>query len=75
MPDKLCYICNTFKDVDLFKVKDGYKINNCNDCLKKRSNKNNKKMKKRIQDVSGDCWWVEQYCYASIFYHENKKRR
>ena len=74
MSDKLCLKCGELKSVDSFKVKDGYRVNTCNNCVRKLATKNNKKIKHIIQKASGNCWWIEQYCYGVLDY-ERKKRR
>ena len=28
-----------------------------------------------IKKASGDCWWIEQWCTASLYYYGKKKNR
>ena len=43
--------------------------------LKEKSNFNNREIKRKIKEASGDCWWIEQWCHASLYYYTKKKNR
>jgi hypothetical protein len=74
MTDRPCHKCDEFKSVDSFKIRDGYRVNTCNECVRKRATKNNRKIKSIIQEASGNCWWIEQYCYGVMNYEQKKRR-
>ena len=75
MQDRECKICKETKPLESFRIHGAYRVYRCYDCIKKQSTENNRKQKQAIKDAAGDCWWVEQFCYASIFYYNAQKRR
>ena len=43
---------------------------------KKQANRTNyTKRSEVLKMAAGNCWWIEQFCYASIFYYNAQKRR
>ena len=72
---KKCSICKKDLPLSEYKLKYSYSGNACYKCLKEKSNFNNREIKRKIKEASGDCWWIEQWCHASLYYYTKKKNR
>ena len=72
---KKCNKCAKDLPLSEYKYKYSYSGNVCYKCVKEKTNLNNKMIRDKIKESSGDCWWIEQYCYASLYYYGHKKRK
>ena len=74
--DRKCIKCNKTKVISNFRMSGAYRITRCDACIKKDTNKHNANLRERIKEYAQGCWWIEQYCYASLFYYggQNKRR-
>ena len=70
-----CNTCKKTKPIGEFKMTGAYRVRKCYDCMKEYSNKNNHKNIQTIKNWAGECWWIEQYCYASLFYYNGQSKR
>tara|TARA_R100001594_G_scaffold146084_2_gene197011 strand:+ start:2558 stop:2785 length:228 start_codon:yes stop_codon:yes gene_type:complete len=74
--NRKCRKCKKTKQISDFKMSGAYRIGRCYDCVKKDTNKHNANLREKIKEYAQGCWWIEQYCYASLFYYggQNKRR-
>ena len=67
-PTKTCNICNIELTVDNFGKRYKHIRATCYGCCRKRSNDHNNRIKEKIKEASGDCWWIEMFCTSSYYY-------
>ena len=60
-----CKKCDQDLPLDFYKKKYSHINRVCYKCVKIKSNKNNKKIKAKIEEVAGDCWWIKTFCSES----------
>jgi len=69
-----CIRCKVMLPKSAFIKKFTYLGKKCYECLKKENRLHAKKIKDAVKKASGDCWWIEKWCLASIQYHGTKRK-
>lgn len=72
---KICVKCAKELPLSEYEIKYSYSGKACYNCQKLKTNENNRLIREKIKKASGDCWWVEQWCYASLHYYGTGKKR
>ena len=72
---KKCNKCAKDLPLSEFRYKYSYSGKVCYICLKEKSNFNNREIKRKIKEASGDCWWIEQWCISSLYYYGYKRKK
>jgi len=69
-----CKKCKVELPKSEFVKKYTYTGKKCYECLKTENRLHAKRIRDAVKEASGDCWWIEKWCLASIQYHGTRRK-
>ena len=71
---KKCKKCKKELPLSSYVKRASYTGHKCYECLKLDNKLYSRRVRRLVKKASGDCWWIEKWCLASIQYHGQKRK-